>query len=246
MSENVGVRFAGDVFLRRFDTDGSLQDTVIGPIAANKLAIKADAERKQRMSKGRDNYGQAVATVSVRKPTAVSLGLDAVDPKMLAVAFLGTDSVLAASGGTVTGETHNLPSGVWVKLAQANVSEVTISSKTLGTDFIVNARVGLIMALESGSIVDGASTSIAYSYGAMAGATIAGGTVSAVDFELRFDGVNLESGTDAVGLIPRLTLIPKSDIDLLGDDLAKIELDGVCIKLPDQAEHTFTTDVVYS
>jgi hypothetical protein len=240
-----GIQYKGDIFLRRYNPDGTLPETLIGPIAGSKLSIKADATLKTRTSKQRDDYGRVKGVVSVPKPTMVGIGINAADPAMLAMLFLGTADALSTGSGTVTAESHALPHDVWVRLDNRNVSSVVITGKTAGVDFEVNPRIGAIRALSTGSIADNASTAIAYSYAAITGTRIAGGEASKIEVELTFDGVRLEDSTDAFGIIPKMVLMPKTDINLLNDDFVTAEFDGTMIKLDGQAEHTFDTDVVY-
>ncbi|MFZ2452583.1 MAG: hypothetical protein WAW36_18910 [Methylovulum miyakonense] len=241
-----GIQYSGDIFLRRYNADGTLPETLIGPIEGTKLSIKTDADIKYRKSKQRGTHGQVKGSTSVNKPTQFGIGVNAADPEMLALLFMGTASVLSIASGTVSAESHALPHGTWVKLSHRNVSSVAITGKVLGTDFEVNSRLGLIRSLATGTIVDGASTSIAYSHGAITGKRIAGGDVSKIEVELTFDGLNLEDNSDCYGLVPKLVLMPKTDINLLADDFVTAEFDGTAIKLYGQAEHTFDTDVGYA
>lgn len=242
-----GIQYAGDIILRRYAPDGvTLPDTVIGPIEGTKFTIKTDVDLKTRKSKQRATHGQVVGSSSVNKPTMFGIGMNAVDAEMLALLYFGTTSVLGVAQGTVSAESHHLPHNQWVKLSQRNVSAVTISGKTLGTDFEVNSRMGLVRSLSTGSIADNAATSINFSYGAISGTRIAAGEVSKIEVELQFDGLNLEDNSDAFALIPKMILVPKTDINLLADDFVTVEFDGTEIIMPGQAGFTFDTDVLYA
>lgn len=241
-----GIYFKGDVYLRRFDAAGVLSNNVIGPIEGTKLTIKADTDIKERKGKGRDTHGQVLATASTHKPTKVGLSMDGVDTALLAIVFLGSATDLSVDNGTVTAESKALPHDTWVKLAHRNVSSVVIAGKTLGTDYEVNGRLGMVKALSTGSIANNASTSMAYAFGDITGTHIAGGSVSKVDVELLFDGVSLEDGSEIYIRVPKLTVMPKSDIDVLSNDFVNAELDGTAIKLDGQDEFEYDDNVVYA
>jgi hypothetical protein len=245
MSLLKGIQYVGDIFLQLYLPNGTLSDTAIGPLAGTKLSVKTDADIKYRKSKRRDSHGRAEGSAATHKPTMFGLAVNAADPSMLALLFMGVASVLNIASGTVSAESHDLPLDTWVKLENRNVASVTITGKTLGTDFAVNERVGLIMALSTGSIVDGANTSINYSYGSVTGTRIAAGETSKIEVKLLFDGVNLEDDSAVFGTVPKLVLLPKTDINLLADDFVTTEFDGTAIKMDGQPEHTFDVDVVY-
>jgi len=238
-----GISYKGDVFLRRY-VGGVLSDDVIGPIGGTKLTLKANSEIKQRFGKGRANHGLLTGSVARSKPSEVALGFNEVDTELFAIMFLGTAAALSVAGGTVTGESITLVENKWVKTANRNISLSAIATKTLGVDFKEHPRMGAIMALNAGAA---GVQSLAYTYGGITGTRISGGVSSQIDVEIVFDGLNLEDDSEAYVRIPKITLTPNSDIDLLGDDYVNADMTGNAIKLPaESGEIIFDDGVVYA
>ncbi len=237
---NKGISYKGDVYLRRYQ-NGAPSANIIGPIGGTKLTLKANSEVKERFGKGRDNHGLLTGSVAQGKPSEIKVGFNEVDPALMAILFLGTAAALNETGGTVTGEAITLVENQWVKTAQRNISGSAIVGKTLGVDFEENPRMGAIKALNAGTA--GAQT-LDYSYGGITGTRIAGGVESQIDVEIVFDGKNLEDQSEAYARIPKITLTPESDIDLLSDDYVTVEMGGKAIKLPAEAGEILFDDAV--
>lgn len=239
----VGISYKGDVYARRF-VGGVLSDNIIGPIAGTKLTIKANSEVKKRFGKGRDNHGLLTGSNATGKPTEVGLAFNEVDAELMAILFLGTAAALNVAGGTVTGESITLVKDQWVKTAQRNISVSAITGLVLGTDFVEHKRMGAIKALTVGAA---GVQSLAYTYGAITGTRIAGGVSSQIDVELVFDGLNLEDNSETYIRIPKITLTPSSEIDLLAGDYVDGEFSGEAIKLSTEVgEIIYDDDVAYA
>jgi len=238
-----GISYKGDVYIRRFD-NGVLNKEIIGAIGGTKLTIKANAELKERFGKGRDNHGLLAGAVALSQPSEVALGFNEVDTEMFAILFMGTSSAINDTGGTVSGESITLVQYKWVKTDQRNISASAISALVLGTDFIEHPRMGAIKALTPGAV---GAQSLSYTYSGITGVRISGGVASQIDVEIIFDGVNLEDDSDAYVRIPKITLTPNSDIDLLSGDYVDAEMTGKAIKLPaESGEIIFDDAVVYA
>lgn len=241
-TRNVGIAFKGDVYARRY-VNNVLAPNIIGPIGGTKLSIKANSDIKKRFGKGRENHGLLTGSIAVTKPSQIKLDFNEVDPQLLAMLFLGISTPLNQSGGTVTGEAIVLVKDEWVKTAKRNISLSTITGQVLGTDFVQHSRMGAIKALTTGAV--GAQT-LAYSYGAMTGTRIAVGVNSKIDVELIFDGQNLEDLSETYIRIPKITLTPDTEIDLLAGDYVDGKFSGEAIKLPDEVgEIIYDDNVVY-
>ena len=96
-----GLICAGDVYLDRFDSLGNSTGLLqIGN--ATKFSIQEASSIKQRISRGRDTYGQAADAVSIKAPATIDMIFDEVNKDSLSMALLGTVTDLTASSGTVT------------------------------------------------------------------------------------------------------------------------------------------------
>jgi len=239
---NSGIAYKGDVYLRRWE-NGVLNKQVIGPVGGTKLTLKANAEVKERLGKGRDNFGLVVGSITINQPTDVALGFNEVDPQVFAMLFMGTSAALNDAGGSVTGESITLVQDAWVKTAQRNISTSAITSLTLGVDFIEHPRMGAIMAKTPGAV---GVQSVDYTYSGITGTRVSSSVGGKIEVEIVFDGVNLESESDAYVRVPKATLIPDADIDLLSGDYIDTEMSGKAIKIPSETgDVIFDDGVVY-
>ena len=80
-----------------------LPDTGFLPIGnVTALKLKTESEKKTRTSKQKGSYGQALDTITIKKPTTVSFTLDTFDKTNLAMVLMGADSVVDASAVKTT------------------------------------------------------------------------------------------------------------------------------------------------
>ena len=94
--------FSGDIYIDRKDASG--EPTGFVRIGAGKLEIKPNVEQKELVSKGRDTYGQVLASVSIPKPADFSIEFLEADRQVLAMALMGQDADISVAAGTVTDE----------------------------------------------------------------------------------------------------------------------------------------------
>ncbi|WP_432745769.1 hypothetical protein ABXJ76_07820 [Methylobacter sp. G7] len=201
---------------------------------ATKFEIKENSEKKERISKDRANYGSALNTVFIKKPAEVNIALDDLDKDSLALVFLGNTSAVSVTGAAVTDEVATGFKGLILKTAQRKISAVVITDSTavttfaLGTDYeITDASLGLIKVLATGTITDGQSLKIDYTYASMTSNKVAGGTNSNIIVRILFDGINQADQSKAVVNVFEGVLSPTSGVDFLADDFTSMELAGI-------------------
>lgn len=234
-----GLLCAGDVYFNRLDASGN----PLGLVAlgnTSKFAIKESADQKIRTSRGRSTYGQALDVVFVKKPSEISIAGDEFDANGLAIALLGDVSTLTQSSGTATAEAVTAKLGYWVPLAHGRVSSVVVKDATdattyvAGTDYLVNAELGMIQALTGGTITDGATIHVSYSYAAITGSAISGSTQPTVKGALVLDGVNLATQKPVIVRVDQASLAPNKEVDFKSGDFAGLELVGILATLPNK------------
>ncbi len=122
----------GDLYIDRL-TDAGVQTGLFQIGNAASFSIQPDSETKELTGKGRDNYGQVIASAVVPKPSKVSISLNEIDKTSLAIAFQGEVAEINEAAGSVSGEDVVLLSTEkYVDLAHRNISEtpaVTVSRK---------------------------------------------------------------------------------------------------------------------
>ncbi|SMF96131.1 hypothetical protein SAMN02949497_3515 [Methylomagnum ishizawai] len=230
----IGAGYAGDM------TTLAFADALNG----TKLTIKPDGDKKVRPSTQIEDFGEAKEVRYLKKPTEVEFGFDAVTGDLLAAALLGTYSAYSQGSSTAQTATRTLVLDKWVSLGALNVANVAITGKTLGTDFVVNARLGLVKALNSGTA---GSKSITFDVGAVAGDKIVAGTESVIDYALLMEVENSSDGLPGLLEIPKVSVIPGQVFQFLGaKDFQDVNFKGDVIKLPDRDLFTFKPNLVFS
>jgi hypothetical protein len=235
-----GIYYKGDLYAQRYE-NGLLLPEMIGPFDAQKFTTKANSELIERQTKGRDNHGLLGGSVGKNQPTDLGFSFGEVESELMAMLFLGFLEALNISEGSVTGEPVKLVKNVFVKTKSRNISSVVIGALVPGTDFIENKRIGAIKALTDAAVGDQSAN---YAYSAISGVRIYGGTRSKIDVALTFDGVNLETDEDVFLRVPKATMVPSSDIDLLPDGYVIPEMEGKAVKLPGEAGEIIFEPVV--
>ena len=227
---SAGMLFSGDVYVDRLAADGSPQGRVL--VGTGKLEVKPNAEQKDLISKGRDSYGQVIASVALPQPADFSIEFSEMDENALTMALMGTQAAHSVSAGTVTDEAVTARVGKWVDLVQANVSSVVVTDSTgattytEGTDYEVNARLGMIRVLSGGAINDGDSLLVDYSYGAESGVKITGITEPIIKLAILMDGRNLVNGRDCRVEVWEAQVTADAAIDFLSSDFLTASLKG--------------------
>src|SRR6056297_1724718 len=94
---------AGDTYIDWLQADGSRNGLDFAG-NATALAIQSNAEVKEQTGKGRDNYGQVIATATINQPPSLSMTLNQLNMKTIAMALLGNLSEVDVAAGSVTDE----------------------------------------------------------------------------------------------------------------------------------------------
>ena len=117
-----GFLGSGDLYMDRLAEDGTNTGFVLTG-NATKFAIQEESETKERISTGRDTYGQALDTASIKKPAKVTITLDELNKENLAMALLGDVVALNQGAGSNENETVTAKSGKFAQLAKGNLAE---------------------------------------------------------------------------------------------------------------------------
>ncbi len=121
-----GFLGSGDLYLDRLADDGSSNGFILAG-NATQFAIQEETETKERISTGRDTYGQALDTASIKKPAKISVTLDELNRENLAMALLGEVADLSQGAGTGEVETITAKLGKFVELAKTNLAEANFT-----------------------------------------------------------------------------------------------------------------------
>jgi len=127
---------AGDTYIDWLNADGSRNGLDYAGNATS-LSIQSNAEVKEQTGKGRTNYGQVIATATINQPPSLSLTLNQLNMKTIAMALLGTLDGVDVSAGSVSDEEVTVSSlDKYFRLSQRNVdteSGLTVTRQAGGT-----------------------------------------------------------------------------------------------------------------
>ena len=234
MATQPGCLLAGNLY---FDTTKMGLEEMA---EAFKFAIKANADIKELESKGRDSYGQVLATVALQRPAELSIGLRGANRESLTLAFMGEQAALNQGAGTVTDEASGAHLGKWVQLSRQNLNAAGFAltntggttTYVLGTDYEVNYRLGMYRALAGGAIAEAQELLADFSYAAISGTRVRGAVRPQLRCALMLDGKNLVDDRPVICRVWEAVLTPSAEFDFLSDDWSEIELEGRLVTPP--------------
>ena len=195
---------------------------------------ETDAEVKERISRQKDTYGQALDRVIIPKPTKISIEFDDLNLTNLDLALRGDIVDVPSNTGSVIDEEVTAKLGVFKKLAHSGLSNVVVKNSEgtttyeEGTDYEVRPGLGLITPLEGGNITDGELLKVSYDYNEPK-QKIFGSKQASIKAALLFDGVNQVNGKACRIYIYQAVLQPKNAVDFLADDFVTVTLEGTLI-----------------
>ncbi len=170
----------------------------------------------------------------------VAFTLDEVTPENLALLTLADIVEVIQTSGSVVDEPHVAHTGKRVALLNRNPSSVVVK-KAGGTPTYVNGvdytidttlkddKIGRILILESGDIVDGDNIVVSYTKGAVTYQKVAAFKQTQVEGFLRFVSDN-PAGIQQELQIWRVSLTPSGDTAMIGDDWATLAFTGEVLK----------------
>lgn len=225
---------AGDLYINRIDPATGLSVGLAGPFYADKFAVKANTQIKEKKSKGRSTYGQVIGSVALQDPAEIEITLSQTGKDGMAMALLGTASALSQGGGTITDEVIVAKHGYWVQLSKQNFQVAGFSVKhnsgsptyVLGTDYEVNYQLGMVRVLSTGAIADGASIKVSGTYVAFTGSKISGATQAQVRGEFILDGKNFADDKAVIVRVWQAVLSSGELFDFLSDNFGDVPLKG--------------------
>lgn len=239
---------AGDVYINLLVNN--VKQGMKGPYYANKFEIKPNIEKKELTSKGRNDYGQVLESVSLQSPAEFTLELNEVNKESMVIALLGTTAARTQTAGTLTAETLVAKLDSWVPLSKQGLTTaaitVTNTGATItyveGTDYLVNRPLGWIKAIPGGAILADASLRVTATFGNITGTMIAGATKSDIRAEIVFDGINQADGLPVIVSIHEAIIAADAAFDFLADDFNTVNLPGT-MKTPTGKNEPFTVEL---
>jgi len=175
----------GCVYMASVDSAGTKTGNWLKVGNAYPLSVKVNTEQQKQISRMCDTAGQILAVKTEITDTVGSLVLKEWDAKNLAMALSGSAVLMSGVGADVAAEAVTaVDAGEYAELAHPDVSAVVVKDVTdattyvLGTDYVLNAKLGLISILAAGAIAKDDVLHIDYTYAAESGYQINVGTTA--------------------------------------------------------------------
>lgn len=229
-----GFLGAGDLYISRYNPTTGLFDDFTGPFEATKFEVKPNVELKEMSSRGRSSYGQVIESVALPQPAEFTLELPEVNKESLSIALLGTESAINQTAGTLTDAPVTVTSkDTWLNIGKQNITaglvvknDTGVTTYVLGTDYVLNKRMGWIKILPGSAIVKDAVIEVTGAYGAVGGTLIRGATNSQIRAKFRLDGVNFADQLPVIVDVWEAIISADSAFDFLSNEFASISLPG--------------------
>ncbi len=241
MSTPRAILAAGNVYMDRLDSNGDPTGYRLeGSTADFKLA--PENEEKELLSKGRDNYNEALAVVVVPGKTKVSLTLQTPSSESFAMAVLGSGTAGSQSAGSAVAEAVTAILGYFVALAFKKISNVVVKDVTdattyvLDTDYSLDVITGMIKALPGGDISNSDILHVSYDYAAFSYTTINPNSDPSARFKIFLAGKNFADDKIIEVTCKKVALALTGDLNFGGSDFLMLELSGTC-ELPTGVTH---------
>lgn len=226
-----GQLFAGTFYI-------SFQDPATGnylpavKIETDKFSVTTPSDKKQAISKSRENYGAAHTTSFVAKPMEFEMAFTQVTRALLAVQLSGLISPLTTAGGVFTDLPVVASLTGWMDIGRKNIAAAGLTVKNdagtttyvEGQHYEVNRRLGKILALST--ITEGQALKISGTAESTTGYRIEAGKKIRHLMKIEADCLNTVSGEDAELLAQQAVVTSDVAYDFLQSELATLTLKG--------------------
>lgn len=235
-----GFLGSGDVYIDRLTDAGVSSGGFIRVGNATVFSLEPQSEERQRVSRGRDDYGVAKDSVRLAQPAVLSITFDEIDEQNLALALMGTLSKENTAAAPFTDQAVVVKLDQWVPIGtRINLdTSVTVTNSAATTTYVenthyeLNRRLGLIRAISGvgGGMTEGQSILVDGTERARTDDVIQGGVRAQIKIAIRLDGKNQVNGQSVIVEVYEANLSPSSAFDFLAEDFATLELQGSAIK----------------
>lgn len=223
---------AADVYMDILDDNGNPTGLALEG-DCSQFTPKPDADRKERTGHGRSNFGQVIASSVLPKPMTATIVMAQLSQKLFAAAFFASSAAYSQVAGAIAAAIPiTAIADKWVEIGLHMISNLVVKDETdtttyvLGTDYEVNTRLGMVKALSTGNIANGATLHVTGDKLAIDGSSMEAMTKANVRVRVKLDGTNFDDGRDFVTDIYQMRLSPTSDFSLIGEDYVDVTFEG--------------------
>ena len=221
----------GDVLARTKKPGGTWGNFVnIG--AVGKFELKSDAEKKDFITYEWGKAGQVKNSAVTGKPPSISLEIGEFSKEMMSALMLGTITEIDVEGssgsftygGVLAGDV--IPFGYHNDITNISVTGGTVGEMTAGTNYVEKADAGYITMLTD----DTSGLTVGYTFPDYTAYEISAMTTTRFIMNFVIKGFNQgQSGRRFVAEAYEAVMMPKSAIDFMGKDYAKLQLEGTLV-----------------
>lgn len=231
-SQAVALFLAADVFYRfKKPSTGLFSNPV--KIETEKLEINTPSELTEKLSKGRDTYGQAFVSRRVPQPTEFAIAFSQQNRELFAMAMAGALEEIDLDVDTITDHEVTVVLDEWVPIGYRHLNMTGLAVKNTGgtttyslsTDYEINPRLGLIKALSTGAIAAGV-VEVTGATLAKTGSRIVGARQYGHVLSFQLDGINQIDGKDTYMEAYQATVAADAARDYLSGAIDSLELTG--------------------
>jgi hypothetical protein len=170
----------GTLYMRPVTAAGSKTGDYRQVGTAHPFGIQIKNDQTKVVGRTVENYGQVIAAKNKLTEISGNLTLKEWNAANLAWALSGSYVSQVAIGGTATAEAVTGPANVgdWITLAHRDVSAVVVKNSgatvtyALNTDYVIDAKLGLITTVAGSTITASQSLKVDYTYAAKTGYTV--------------------------------------------------------------------------
>ena len=219
----------GKLYLDRLTALGvSTGERFVG--ACNSLGISVEVESKQAYSSA-EASAPLLQEAIIRQTHIVAIAMSEYTADNLALFLLGTKSTLDETGSSSSDESHaSVHQGTYVKLLHRNVKttspaavvKVGITTKTAGTDYVMDCASGRVYIVPGGGIAENATILVTYTWLTESLTKITAGAVGKIEAMIRFVG-DPTAGPALELEVWRVSLTPDGELGLISDDYGEFK-----------------------
>lgn len=230
--------FSGTVYLGLIDpTTGNFLGYLPPLECSSFKPSRAEPSVIEVKSAQRAKKGQVVYSKSTQGAAALEMVFSEMDSTLFGLAFAASPTTLSVSSSTLTNEAITLHAlDTWYAASKRTLTSVVLKDATatttyvLGTDYEVDARLGLIRALTGGDIAAGDVVKLSATYAAFTGEKFDGELVPQRIFRILFDGQNEVTKKDILIEYHEVPIqAPQEIFDFLSEELLSLTLTGTPI-----------------
>lgn len=169
-------KYAGCLFGQKVDSSGVATGAIFKFGNCYPLSIQMNVNNYDQVSALCDSAGQLLETRNELDAVSGSMALYQYGAEEIGLAIGATPVEMTGTGGTVTPEDVVAPAvGAWAEVGHEDISAFTLTDSTAtttyveGTDYLLNAPLGLWSPLASGGVTPGDTLKQGYTYAAESG-----------------------------------------------------------------------------